>query len=465
MSPTPPRSPLSLRLLMLTPQNAEMTDAIPLLTESECSYAHFRRHHLIPNKPCLVSPSLVEDWQIQRRITRGDSTLDWEYLQESFGRFEAVCVDCEGPGEGREGDEAEVRTFSDLLELWKAGKGRTKYLKDWHLPLLVYREAERGGRGKGKERVQEELYEVPQLWLDDWMNEWEGSEGDDDFRFVYAGGGHTFTPLHRDVYCSYSISTQLHGRKRWYLFPPSCTPHLRPLIAEAERNDTSVKCDEWSDERKEEFRERGMMIVEQKEGESIFIPSGYYHSVHNLTHPTLSLNHNWLNSHNLPAVYRSLSDEVKRCRAAIEDVREMMIEQARRKAEGDEGWKEEWEKAVDELVERSEGWSWPKFWRMTLNTLHNVEVPPPVLEERAASSRWPLIPPDARPPTSFVLDQVRPLVLDFRQHHEAEWRWLPGLEKVLEGVEDELQRSDGVVGSAKTNDNGHGAGLASGHST
>lgn len=34
----------------------------------------------------------------------------------------------------------------------------------------------------------------------------------------------------------------------------------------------------------------------------------------------------------------------------------MLIEQARRRGEGEEGWREEWEKAVDELVERSEGW-------------------------------------------------------------------------------------------------------------
>ncbi|BGP22535.1 jumonji domain containing protein [Rhodotorula toruloides] len=440
-----------------------MTDAIPLLNGSECSYVHFRQHHLLPNKPCLISPKLVEDWQIRRKISRGDGAPDWEYLEDTFGRYEAVCVDCEARDEAGKGDQAEVRTFGELLALWKAGKGRTKYLKDWHLPLLVYREAERLDKGKGKERVREELYEVPRLCLDDWMNEWEGSEGNDDFRFVYAGGGSTFTPLHRDVYCSYSISTQLYGRKKWFLFPPSCTPHLLPLITEAERNDTSVSCDEWSDERKEEFRARGMMVVEQKEGESIFIPSGYYHSVHNLTHPTVSLNHNWLNSHNLPDVYRSLSDEVERCRVSIEDVNQMMIERATRKGEGEEGWREDWEAVLDELVERSGGWSWPKFWRMMLNTIRNLEVPLAVLEERAAKSRWSLIPPDARPSTSYVLDQVRPLVLDFRQRPEAEWRWLAGIRKVIEGVEAELNRLEGVVRATKTGDGADEAGLARGN--
>lgn len=77
-----------------------------------------------------------------------------------------------------------------------------------------------------------------------------------------------------------------------------------------------------------------------------------------MTHPTFSLNHNWLNSHNLPQIYESLSQEVERCREAICDVKELLIEKARRegKNEEEEGWRSEWEEAVDGLVERSEGW-------------------------------------------------------------------------------------------------------------
>lgn len=69
----------------------------------------------------------------------------------------------------------------------------------------------------------------------------------------------------------------------------------------------------------------------------------------NLSHPTLSLNHNWCNSHNLPSIYRSMVDEVKRCRAAIDDVRELLM--------GREGeWRGEWEECVSELVRQSAGW-------------------------------------------------------------------------------------------------------------
>jgi hypothetical protein len=80
--------------------------------------------------------------------------------------------------------------------------------------------------------------------------------------------------------------------------------------------------------------------------------------VHNLSHPTLSLNHNWSNAHNLAAIYRSLSLEAERCRDAIADVKEMLIEQARSDStEGEEaGWRREWEETVNRLIEQSEGW-------------------------------------------------------------------------------------------------------------
>lgn len=75
--------------------------------------------------------------------------------------------------------------------------------------------------------------------------------------------------VHTD--CSYSISTQLFGRKRWYLFPPSCTAALQVLLKQAEWDGTSVNCDNWEEERKAEYRRRGMLVAEQKVGESIFM--------------------------------------------------------------------------------------------------------------------------------------------------------------------------------------------------
>ncbi|GAA5922364.1 hypothetical protein JCM3775_005704 [Rhodotorula graminis] len=412
--------------------------AVARLEPAHCTYTYFRQHHLLPNTPCLFPRTLVERWPLLSRWLDKHGNLDWNHLEDQYGALDVTCIDLAPVA-----DEPAPSTFASLLHLWRRGDGRAKYLKDWHLPLAVFRAGERDVKGKGKERVRDEVYEVPDVCLDDWLNEYEGDEGAgrrDDFRFVYVGGGDTFTPLHRDVYSSYSISTQIYGSKRWYLFPPSCTPSLRPLIVAAERQGSSVNCDAWPDVLKADFRAQGMLVVEQAAGETIFVPSGWFHSVHNLSHPTLSLNHNWLNSHILPAVYSALAYEAARCREAVDDVRDMLVEQARREGKGEDGWRREWEETVDGLVERSEGWSWPTFWRMTLNTLSNLDVSTSTLAERARRSRWPPVPPEVRPSVAFVVSQVRPLVDDFCAREEQEWRWLDGLDRVLEEVEGELER-------------------------
>ena len=69
---------------------------------------------------------------------------------------------------------------------------------------------------------------VIRLTPDDWLNppftpdprsETERTINGD-FRFCYLGPAGTFTPLHRDVYASYSWSANVVGRKLWWFFPP-----------------------------------------------------------------------------------------------------------------------------------------------------------------------------------------------------------------------------------------------------
>lgn len=48
----------------------------------------------------------------------------------------------------------------------------------------------------------------------------DGGTTTSDFRFTYLGPAGTYTPLHRDVYSSYSWSVNVAGRKMWWLFPP-----------------------------------------------------------------------------------------------------------------------------------------------------------------------------------------------------------------------------------------------------
>lgn len=60
----------------------------------------------------------------------------------------------------------------------------------------------------------------------------------------------------------------------------------------------------------------------QEAGETIFVPSGWHHTVMNLE-DTLSINHNWLNGYNIHWAWALLQQEFKDAAAAIEDCRQM----------------------------------------------------------------------------------------------------------------------------------------------
>lgn len=192
--------------------------------------------------------------------------------------------------------ERSERKLGEILDLWEKEGGRSGqlYVKDWHQVLLLEQD---GGS-------QDQIYTTPDIFKgvlpynalvkeigtllvsehvvdtillsDDWMTHHALSRSPrDDYRFTYAGPGGTFTPLHRDVYGSYSWSSNIVGRKCWWLIPPEHTELFRvrnsgeDVIFDIREVDKAL----WKDK---------VFVVEQQAGETIFVPSGWYHQVENL---------------------------------------------------------------------------------------------------------------------------------------------------------------------------------------
>ena len=67
-------------------------------------------------------------------------------------------------------------------------------------------------------------YSTPPYFCSDWLNEWweerEDVEESSDYRFLYIGPRGSWTPLHEDVFGSYSWSANIVGRKRWLFYRP-----------------------------------------------------------------------------------------------------------------------------------------------------------------------------------------------------------------------------------------------------
>ena len=305
----------------------------------------FSWRYQIPNLPVVLCPPLPKSWGALQKLHIGERHAnntsnripDMEALLELAGADTVVPVDI-GPADGSRSTKDTVRVQKTVREYaeWWAGRSddgtatadedeEVWYLKDWHLARDL------GMAGS--------LYEPLAHFAEefDWLNGWwdhlndERSSGVagadkgslDDYRFVYLGPKGSWTPLHHDVLASYSWSANLCGVKRWLLFPPEATPllydkHGLNLAADAREGSAD-------DLNRKEFpglakaRELCVIVV-QAVGETMFVPSGWHHQVHNEA-DTLSVNHNWFTSATLSGAADFLMKESQAVRAALDDLK------------------------------------------------------------------------------------------------------------------------------------------------
>jgi hypothetical protein len=112
------------------------------------------------------------------------------------------------------------------------------------------------------------------------MNAYALHNTNDDYRFLYLGTSGTSTAFHHDVYLSHSWSTSLCGVKRWVLLHPEHAHLLRHRTTQEPISDL-FNIDSLEDyPGLFEAREKAL-IVWQYANETIFVPSGWYHSVTN----------------------------------------------------------------------------------------------------------------------------------------------------------------------------------------
>ncbi|KAF8342831.1 uncharacterized protein EI90DRAFT_3115365 [Cantharellus anzutake] len=381
------------------------------VVQGDIPYSEFLGSYLIPNKPCILTQSLTEGWPCYLSWTHpsGDVSSEsrpaWQYFAQIYGRQEVTVADC------RTRDFSDQKrlntTVAEAIHHFQPSTDSDQerplyYIKDWHI-------VRQSGRDKTMNLRDREPYFTPSIFLDDWLNgeSLRGKATADDFMFCYAGVAGTFTPLHADVYSSYSWSTNIVGRKLWRLFSPSITHCLRkdPENRRSERifdvRSVDLACfPQWSQ------AERQMIIVEQFPGETIFIPSV-----------------------NLPSMYEAMRNEVEDVSWAISDVKLVIRDSHARDAVGKhtaEGWEVEWLRQVDKLVRMDSGWGWIHFFEMIANSIDVDLVHTPV---------------HLRPPTAFVVSRVGPILEDFRTREE--YLYLPEVRIVADHVQSLLSRIRG----------------------
>ncbi|KAK9803323.1 hypothetical protein WJX73_002391 [Symbiochloris irregularis] len=257
------------------------------------------------NKPVIIQ-GLTEDWRACKEWVRPDGSPDLAFMQRNFGDAVIWATDTSSQDAGYGGGARQRMTLRDYVTWWKRYKaGKVQgllYLKDWHF---------------ADEFPQYHAYRLPVYFHSDWLNDYF----DHRRLFVYLGPKGSFTPLHADVLRSYSWSTNVCGRKRWQMLPPRHTHLLFDSFKRQMAPSFNVPDDSSTGRFPNLARARELMIeCIQEPGETIFVPSGWHHCVENLE-DTLSINHNWLNAHNVHWALALLQGERTDAVAAIEDCR------------------------------------------------------------------------------------------------------------------------------------------------
>ncbi|XP_072993654.1 arginine-specific demethylase JMJ20 [Typha latifolia] len=296
----------------------------------ELKYDEFVERYLKGNRPVVLT-GLMDGWRACADWVNPDGGPNLAFFSAHFAKSIVQVADC-CTREFTDQKRLEM-SMADFISHWlghsvkNCGNNSScndfteslLYLKDWHFV---------------KEYPDYVAYTTPPFFADDWLNMYldshrihrdsdihhdENEINCADYRFVYMGAKGTWTPLHADVFRSYSWSANVCGRKLWLFLPPSqChlifDRNLKSLVYDVN--------DDVSEAQFPGFKKTIWTECIQEQNEIIFVPSGWYHQVHNLE-DTISINHNWFNAYNLSWVWNLLVEDYNVAKAYIEDIRDI----------------------------------------------------------------------------------------------------------------------------------------------
>ena len=317
------------------------------------SYQQFVLDHLLPNQPLIIknvgfNNGTDDNWCIYdkwiKKSDNGDS-INYEYLSNQYGNKTIDVAYC--GNKSYSDQKRESMKLKDYLKYLQDDKKNHRLLKKWLNDIKKYKLSSFNPSWTDSIlyckdwhivcELDEEYYQTPSHFVDDWLNFYWENRGDNDYKFCYLGPKFSWTPLHHDVYLSYSWSTNIIGKKLWIMFNPNESKYylknakrnewIYNLLSLVNNNNDYINKSEYPNI-DQLFEENNKILtskmVIQNENEAIFIPSGWFHEVYNLSDIVLSINHNWFNGINIDIIWNFIHNEYKNVCQSIEDLKDIM---------------------------------------------------------------------------------------------------------------------------------------------
>ncbi|EJU00093.1 Clavaminate synthase-like protein [Dacryopinax primogenitus] len=260
---------------------------IPRRPYTSLSPAEFAAHYAAPGEPVILTGALEtwaaythpsHKWSLSSLANRFPSVrLQAEALSCTFAEYERYASNCAG-------EDTPLYMFDSGFVESASGMGEE------YKPFEVF---------------GEDLFDL------------FGSERPD-YRWLIAGPAHSGSTFHLDPNSTSAWNASLKGTKAWVFFPPQCTPPGVYVSPDEGEVTGPVGVGEWVEAYlKEGWRRFGpqgregaglMRIGLQREGDVVYVPSGWWHLVVNLT-PCIAVTQNFVSQHELHKVLKFMRDK------------------------------------------------------------------------------------------------------------------------------------------------------------
>jgi len=239
------------------PNNIDYVDFTNVTPEKVLAF----EQHYIKNKiPCVITNGMTH-WQANKKWTK--RRLSKKYRNQSF-----KC------GEDDDGHNVKIKM-----------KYYVEYMNNTtdDSPLYIF-DANYGEHPKNKQLLED--YEIPPPFVDD-VFEYVPDKKRPPHRWLVMGPARSGTGIHIDPLGTSAWNALISGYKRWFILPTRVSPSVFKVTSEDDRDQRDEGVTWFMMSRNRTLRRLPADVepieVIQKPGEIMYVPSGWWHTVLNLS--------------------------------------------------------------------------------------------------------------------------------------------------------------------------------------